>query len=113
MLMPAWGSFSFLFGPLVALLGVLALVGLARWSMTPGRSLVARPGRPDQYGMLVPVASARSMREAETLRDRLAAAGVRCSIASTVEGIRLLAWPQDADRARDVLGGIQPPDDRA
>ena len=104
--MPAWNSFSFAFGPLmaVALIGVLILI--LRWSHSRGSSVVAAPekqGRTDEYGLLVPVASPATYIEGEMLRQRLEAHGLRANLATTLDGPRVLVWPDDVERARAFL----------
>lgn len=101
--MTSWGSFSFLFGPIVAAVGVVLLVMLARWAMSRGHSLVARPGRESDYGMLVPVASPANYAEGEIVRLRLVNAGIRANLARTMDGPRVLVWPADEQRARELL----------
>src|SRR4051812_31563783 len=69
-----WDSFSYAFGPVVALavVGVLAL--LLRWTFSHGHSLVERRpsvGTPTEYGLLVPVAEPPTFVEAEVMRRRL------------------------------------------
>ena len=62
-----------------------------------------KPGRTDEYGVLTPIASPGTYVEGEILRRRLEDAGIRCNLAQTLEGPRILVWPIDADRARTVL----------
>jgi hypothetical protein len=105
---PAWNSFSFAFGPIVAgvLVGVFALI--LRWAFRRGSSVVAAPPRPgaaDDYGLLVPVAFPSTYVEGELLRRRLEDGGVRANLASTLDGPRVLVWPQDEAQARQVLAG--------
>ena len=53
---PAWSTYSYLFGPLVALAIMAVMVVLLRWAFSRGGSLVerdARPGRSDEYGLMV------------------------------------------------------------
>lgn len=104
--MPAWNSFSFAFGPIVAvaLVGVFALI--LRWAFSRGSSVVAAPprvGGAEEYGLLVPIASPQNYVEGEILRQRLESQGVRANLASTLDGPRLMVWPADADKARAVL----------
>jgi len=99
-------AFSYLGAPLVALalVGVLAL--LLRWSSARGRSVVAgrpRAGREDDYGMLVVVSAPPTFIEAEAGRARLAGAGIRATLAPTTDGPRVLVFPHDVDRAKDIL----------
>ena len=103
---PAWNSFSFAFGPIVAvaLVGVFALI--LRWAFRRGSSVVAAPPQPGsaaEYGLLVPVASPSTYVEGEILRQRLESRGVRANLATTLDGPRVLVWPDDAERARQVL----------
>lgn len=104
--MPSWGSFSYAFGPIVAvgLIGVLVLI--LRWSSQRGTSVVApapTPGSPEEYGLLVPIASPATYVEGEILRRRLEEQGVRANLATTLDGPRVLVWPGDAERARRML----------
>lgn len=104
--MPGWNSFSFAFGPLVAagVIGILVLI--LRWSHQRGTSVVAAPPRPgtqDEYGLLVPIAAPATYIEGEVLRRTLEENGVRANLARTLEGPRVMVWPDDVDRARGLL----------
>ncbi len=107
---PSWGSFSYAFGPLVAIATVAVLALVLRWGSRRGQSVVAappRPGPPEAYGMLVPVAAPRSAAEADRIERTLAAGGVPATVASTTAGLRVLVWPRQESAARRLLG--QPP----
>ena len=85
--------------------GILMLV--LRWANSGNRvSLLSRPirrGPPEEYGLLVPVAAPASAAEGERLRAQLAAGGVPGTVAETEAGWRVLVWPGDAARARELL----------
>ncbi len=101
-----WGSFSYAFGPVLALLAVGVLTLLLRWTFSHGHSLVERRpavGTPTEYGLLVPVAEPATFVEAELLRRRLSDAGLRATLAPTTEGPRVLVFPEDVKAARLVL----------
>ena len=104
--MPSWGSFSYAFGPLVAA-GLIGLfVVILRWAFSRGSSVVApapTPGSVDQYGLLVPVASPGSYIEGEVLRRTLEDAGVKATLTQTLDGPRVMVWPKDEERARELL----------
>lgn len=104
--MPSWNSFSFAYGPVIAvvLVGVFALI--LRWAFRRGSSVVAAPARPGsakEYGLLVPVAAPGTYVEGEILRRRLEDRGVRANLATTLDGPRVMVWPADEARAREVL----------
>jgi hypothetical protein len=105
--MQSWGSFSYLFGPLVAAIGIGVLVVVLRWSHgTKSTSLVAKPVRPSEetdYGLLVPIASPPSYVEGEILRRTLEDNGLRANLAMTTNGPRVMVFPQDEEKARAVL----------
>lgn len=107
-LVPSWGSFSYAFGPLVAV-GVLALLALLlRWTFSRGQSVVAGPARagtPLEYGLLVPVAEPADRAQAEQQAGRLRAAGVRATVTETTEGLRVMVWTSDYARAQHLLAG--------
>jgi hypothetical protein len=97
-------------GPGVALLVVGVLALLLRWTFSHGTSLVerrARAGHEDEYGALVPVAAPGSVVEAELLRLTLVDAGIRATMARTVDGPRVLVFPEEARTARALLRGRQ------
>ena len=110
-LVPAWSTYSFLFGPLVALVIMAVIVLLLRWAFSGGGSLVARDpraGGSDEYGLMVPVAGAEDYVRAEMQRRLLADSGVRVNLVRTTDGPRLMVWEADRDRALEVLsrGGV-------
>lgn len=104
--MPSWGSFSYAFGPLVAV-GLIGLfVVILRWAFSRGSSVVAAaptPGTADEYGLLVPVATPGTYIEGEMLRRGLEDAGIRATLTTTLDGPRVMVWPQDEDRAKELL----------
>lgn len=102
----SWGSYSILFGPLVAFLVVGVLALLLRWGWSRGSSVVAgraRSGAPTDYGLLVPVAEPATFIEAEALRLRLEQEGLRATLAPTTDGPRVLVFPRDELVARSIL----------
>lgn len=102
------GSFSYVFGPLVAAAGLVVLILVLRWAFRRGASVVAAPARSgtaEEYGLLVSVASPGSYAEGEITRRRLEDAGIRANLAQTLEGPRVMVWPDDVDRARALLKG--------
>ncbi len=104
--MPTWGSYSYAFGPLMAVLVLGALVVLLRWGFRRGASVVAapaRPGDPLDYGLLVPVASPSTEGAGRAMVDRLGLAGIRAATVSTTDGLRVMVWPADAVRAHQLL----------
>jgi hypothetical protein len=101
-----WGSYSFAFGPLLALGVVGVLMLLLRWAFSSGKSVVERRpaiGSPGEYGLLVPVAEPPTFVEAELARRRLLDAGLRATLAPTTDGPRVLVFPEDVKAARLVL----------
>jgi hypothetical protein len=103
---PSWNSFSFAFGPLVAVGLVGLFVLILRWAFRRGSSVVAaapRPGSADDYGLMVPVASPATYIDGEVLRRHLEGNGVRATLAQTLDGPRVMVWPADEARARAVL----------
>lgn len=105
--MPWLESYSYLGGPLVALLGMGVFVGILRWAFSSKRtSLVARPGQSgsaDSYGMLVVVTAPDTFIEAEIERLKLRDAGIKATVANTTDGPRLMVFPGDLGRAAKVL----------
>jgi hypothetical protein len=105
-LVPSWGSFSFAAGPLLAFAALGVLVLLLRWTFSRGHSLVERrsePGASGEYGLLVRVAAPATVIEAEVLRHRLEAAGLRATLAPTTDGPGVMVFPEDVSAARSLL----------
>ena len=98
-----WGSYSYAFGPLVALAVLGLLVGLLRWTFRRGGSLVTPVGRAGEYGLLVVVAAPTDRVHGEHLRRRLEEGGIRANLAATLDGPMILVFPRDAERAKALL----------
>lgn len=99
-------SFSYAVGPLTAFAGLGLLILMLRWAFRRGSSVVAAPPRPgasEEYGLLVPVASPANYVEGEILRRSLEDSGIRANLAHTLDGPRIMVWPDDVDRARQQL----------
>ncbi len=108
--MPSWGSFSYAFGPLVAVVVIVLLALILRWAFARGQSVVAAPavpGDPLDYGLLVPVADPGTAQEAADQAALLRQSGIAVGVADTTDGLRLMVWPADAVRAQQVLGSRQ------
>ncbi len=101
-----WGSYSFLFGPVIALAGLAGLLLVARWASGGRASLIERPparGAAEEYGLMIPVASPPGPRALADVMAQLSAAGIRARQVDTVEGTRVMVWAEDVSRARAVL----------
>jgi hypothetical protein len=92
--------------PLVGFLVVGIFILLLRWAFSRGHSLVAldgRPGREDEYGLLVPVSAPLSHIEGEILRQELDSSGIRSKVVNTLDGPRVMVFPRDEERAKRLL----------
>ena len=110
--MPAWQSFSFLFGPMLAVAVLVAIVFLLRWTFSHGGSLVRHsgaPGEPTDYGLLVPVDAPPSYEAAVAVQEQLRSIGIHSTITQTTRGLRVLVWPAQADPARAVVRRLRGP----
>lgn len=111
--MPGWANYSYAYGPIVGLAGLVVIILLMRWTFGRGRSLIERrspAGDPTDYGLLETVASPATFAEAELLRRRLLAHDIRATLAPTTEGPRVMVFGRDAAIARTVLAtGASPP----
>jgi len=90
----------------VAFSGLGIMILILRWAFARGGSVVERPaktGNPDEYGMLVPVATPSNYIEGEVLRRTLVDAGLRASLAQTNDGPRIMVWPKDVESAKNIL----------
>lgn len=106
-----WGKHFFGLGPLLALGVVAALAVFLRWAF-PGRStsLVARrakPGAPEDYGLLAPVAEPVSAIEASMWQQALTDAGIRSTLAQTTQGVRLMVRRDEVTKAEVALARMR------
>lgn len=102
-----WGSYSYLFGPVVVFVALGVLILLLRWAFARGKSVVERPpsiGPSNSYGLLVAVAAPATFIEGEMLRRQLEDAGIRANLANTLDGPRIMVFPKDERTARNILG---------
>lgn len=106
--MPAWESYSYIFGPLVAFSAIGLFVLILKWSSQRGTSVVAGPprsGTEAEYGLLVVVSRPSNYGDGEIQRRTLEAAGIKATLAYTLDGPRLMVWPADAERASTLISG--------
>ena len=106
--MPAWQSYSYFFGPVVALLAIGVFILILRWSSQRGSSVVApapTAGEETDYGLLVVVSRPASYIEGEIQRRTLVDAGVKATLTQTVDGPRVMVFPADEAKARSLIGG--------
>ncbi|MDP4676455.1 MAG: hypothetical protein ACYYNF_04430 [Actinomycetes bacterium] len=99
-------SYSYVVGPLIAFAGLGILVLMLRWTFKRGGSLIAAPaqqGQPQEYGMLVPIASPGSYIQGEMWRRSLEDEGIKATLTQTLDGPRIMVWPQDEQRARGLV----------
>jgi len=88
---------------------VLFLIFMLRWTSARGKSVVARnakPGREDEYGTLVPVASPSNHIEGEMLRQKLIAVGIKATLTQTKDGPRIFVFPKEESAARAHLRSV-------
>lgn len=100
-------SYSYAIGPIMAFVFLGVLILLLRWAFRRGVSVVAAPprrGSTDEYGLLVPIATPPTYVEGEIMRRQLEDAGIRATLAQTLDGPRVMVWPGDEVRARAQLG---------
>ena len=97
--------------PIVALVVVVGLGAVSRWVFAPNLK------KRRDYGLLVPVAVVPEPAEAQRAKERLNAFGLRATVGPvhqkayvkdglatvTPPGHAILVWPDDADRARELL----------
>jgi hypothetical protein len=104
--MPALDG-PFIVGPVIALVvtGVLALL-LRRAQNRQDRPVYSPvPGRPDDYGLLVPVATCRDKVDAELVREHLATAGIRSTLTAAPDSrVKVLVFADALDKARRLVG---------
>lgn len=99
-------SYSYALGPVLAFAGLGVLILLLRWTFSRGHSVVAAPpkrGKRDDYGLLVAIAHPGTYVEGEILRRQLEEAGIKATLAQTLDGPQVMVWPADEGRARQQL----------
>ncbi|MCW2543674.1 MAG: hypothetical protein JWM40_1226 [Frankiales bacterium] len=90
--------------PLVSLVALGLIVLICRWVFSSGSRAVPTQRVPSEdLGLLDPVARVRTRADAEMLRDLLREAGVRAGISETTQGIQVLVFSKDLERARELV----------
>ena len=104
--MPSWNAFSYLFGPLVAFLGLGIMVLVLRWGFSGKKSLIERSVKqdvPSNYGLMQVAAAPANLIEGEMLRRLLLDAGLRANLTNTLDGPKVMVWPDDLAKAKEIL----------
>ncbi len=99
-------AYEYVFGPIVAIAAIGLFVLVLKWANQRGKSLVAarpRRGEEDEYGMLVPLTSPATYIEGEIQRRTLESAGIRANLVYTLDGPRVMVWPNDEHKARELI----------
>lgn len=91
-------------GPLIAAALLGALILAAQWAFGKGNSLIESSR---EYGLLEPVAEGVTTEDLSAIDDVLFEAGIRSTIAKYPGGYRLLVWPADLTRTRDLLRQVR------
>jgi hypothetical protein len=82
-------------------LGVLVLV--LRWAFSSRRDSLT--GAENEYGLMEPLAAPKNASEGKQICALLRRGGVRGSLVHTRDGLRVMVWPEDQQRARELLLG--------
>lgn len=106
--MPLVPSYHYMIGPATALLAIVLLMLLCRWTFGSGTTAVLPKWdrRRRDYGLLVPVAFVPTYARAEQIRLHLADNGIRGTVAVSQGprlGMDVLVFPADAKAAQDLL----------
>lgn len=105
--MYSWGSLSFVFGPIIAFLGLGLMIFILRWAHSNKKvSLIERPSKPsdpNDYGVLVPIAFPDDYATGEILKRKLQDSNIKATLTFTIDGPRILVWPEDENIARQIL----------
>lgn len=109
--MPIENSYSYLVGPLVAVVALGVLILLCRWVFSTSTrdaraaTQAQRARSRGDFGLLVPIATVRTQDDATMLRALLREASIRCTLSeSAPPGTwTVLVFRDDALRARDLV----------
>ena len=99
-------EYSVLWGLAVfAVMGVFVLVLKWAYSSRPDSLLSRRPrrGAEHEYGLMSPLAAPKNPAEGEEICAILRAADIRARVVATSDGLRVMVWPDDLGRARELL----------
>jgi len=94
----------YLVGPMIAIAVVALMTVVLRWALGRDQFRPAGP-LPDDFGLLRVAALVDRLEVAQAVRHTLREAGIRSTISTGLDGlIKILVFPDDAGRARRVLG---------
>jgi hypothetical protein len=105
---------AYVYGPLIAFVAVAVLAAILRWTFDSDiarteKLLFSRPdlAEPADYGLLATAAVVEDISEARYLKDRLADAGIRATLAPAQDGcVNVLVFEKQLADARRVAGGF-------
>ena len=106
-------SYSYAFGPLVALLALGVVLLLCRWVFAPPpewrrrrRTTPSAVAGPPDYGLLRVAATVRTADDARMLAGVLVGTDIRCTVAAgrQPDTFDLLVFAEDFSRARALVG---------
>ncbi len=100
--MPAWGSFSYAFGPLFALSALLLVVWLLRRNFRGNRSQLA------DDDVLAPLLGPHTWGECSRLAKDLSAAGIRHRVVDMTTSYQVQVPADDLAAARVVMNAAPP-----
>lgn len=90
-------------GPVILVAALVVILLLCRWVFTPNRPISRPAVERGDFGLLVPVATVRTMADAQMLRDLLHDAGIRGTVTDAAGGFAVLVFQDDAARARGLV----------
>jgi hypothetical protein len=90
-------------GPLIFAVAFLAVLLLCRWVFTPNHPEPRVPKERGDYGLLMPITVVRTVDDAQMLRELLAEAGIRATVADADGGFAVLVFSDDVARARELV----------
>jgi hypothetical protein len=90
-------------GPVIFAVALVAILLICRWVFAPNHRPPTRPQDSGDFGLLVPVATVRTVDDAHMLRDLLRDAGIRGTVTESADGFAVLVFGDDAARARALV----------
>ena len=102
--------------PLQQLLGaaIAALIFLAilKWAFSSNQKMIVLPvnaGKKDQYGLLIPIDSAQLKIDIKNAHKLLAEFRIKATMTDTYDGVQLLVFEKDYQKAMGILESNKKP----
>jgi len=90
-----------------ATIAALIFLAILKWAFSSNQKMIVLPvnaGKKDQYGLLIPIDSAQIKIDISNAHKLLTESKVKATVTDTFDGVQLLVFEKDYQKALRILG---------